>query len=66
MDLEEPAMLEETVREWEKKLRKEGRQEGLIEGFTEIPSAVAELSLRAPAADRAQTGGADHLRPEVG
>ncbi len=48
MDLEEAPMFEETVREWESKLRKEGkkegRQEGLIEGMRRV--LLRQMSLR--------------------
>jgi predicted transposase YdaD len=48
MDLEEAPMFEETVREWESKLRKEGRkegrQEGLIEGMQRV--LLRQMSLR--------------------
>jgi len=52
MNLEEAPMFEETVREWEKKLRKEGqqkgrqegRQEGLVEGMQKV--LLRQMSLR--------------------
>jgi hypothetical protein len=44
VDLEEVPMFDETVREWEKKFLKEGRQKGLIEGMQKV--LLRQMTLR--------------------